>query len=335
MRPLLSPRTLSLALTLTAVAACSDTTGPEDAATVSEIVVSTVPLRASVEALAHDSMCGRPTGTAYERMAADYIAGAFERAGLLPAGTSGYLQAVSIGPLPRETRASTDLCTYEAGVASQNVVGALAGTGNLAGQWVVVGAHYDHVGWREEDGLTRVFNGADDNASGTAVLMEVGRLLAAWVEAHPEAAAARRSIMFHAYGAEEIGLFGSRQYAATPTVPGDSLYAMVNLDMIGRLRDRTLTVIGSGTSTAWTGLLETARPDGIEFLYSSQGIDRSDQWSFLSTWNLPVVHLFTGLHSDYHTPADDPPLLNYGGMALVAQLTLGLLWDLATRPDAM
>jgi hypothetical protein len=318
-----------------ALAACSDTVGPEDAATPADIVVSTVPLRASVEALAHDSMCGRPTGTAYERMAAQYIADGFARAGLLPAGTSGYLQTVSIGPIPRETQPSTDLCTYEAGVASQNVVGALAGEGALAGRWVIIGAHYDHLGWREEGGLTRVFNGADDNASGTAVLMEVGRLLAGWVEAHPEAAAARRSIMFHAYGAEEIGLFGSRQYAVTPTVPGDSLYAMINLDMIGRLRDRTLMVIGSGTSATWAGLLETARPDGIELLYSNEGIDRSDQWSFISTWNMPAVHLFTGLHPDYHTPGDDPPLLNYAGMAQVAQLVLGLAWDLATRPDTM
>lgn len=328
-------RHLSFAALLIGITACGDAVGPADAPTPSEISVSTVPLRGSVEALAHDSMCGRPTGTAYEREAADYIAAAFARADLVPGGTSGYLQPVDIGPLPRETQPSTDLCTYEAAVGSQNVIAMLPGTGSLGGQWVVIGAHYDHLGWREADGLTQVFNGADDNASGTAVVMEVARLLAAWVDAHPEAAASRRSIMFHAYGAEEIGLFGSRQYALTPTVPGDSLYAMLNLDMVGRLRDRTLTVIGAGTSLAWPGLVEASRPDGLAIAYGESGIDRSDQWSFISTWGTPAVHLFTGLHPDYHTPADDPPLLDYSGMASVAQLALGLLWDLATRPEGM
>jgi hypothetical protein len=335
MHPVFRSLHVAVVSLLIAIAACSDAVGPADAPTPSAIVVSTVSLRASVEALAHDSMCGRPVGTSYERKAAGYIAAAFDRAGLLPGGTTGYLQEVSIGPLPRETQASTDRCTYEAGVASQNVIGLLPGAGALGGQWVIVGAHYDHLGWRERDGLTQVFNGADDNASGTAVVMEVARLLVAWLEAHPEASAARRSIMFHAYGAEEIGLFGSRQYALTPTVPGDSLHAMLNLDMVGRLRDQALTVVGAGTSLAWTGLVEASRPEGIVLRYSSEGIDRSDQWSFISTWNTPSLHFFTGLHTEYHTPADDPPLLNYSGMAGVARLTLGLLWDLATRPESM
>jgi Zn-dependent M28 family amino/carboxypeptidase len=165
--------------------------------------------------------------------------------------------------------------------------------------------------------------------------MELARLLAAWVEAHPEATGSRRSIMFHAYGAEEIGLLGSRQYVFTPTVPGDSLYAMLNFDMVGRLRDQTLIIAGATTSAAWTGLLEAWRPDGVVLFYSDEGIDRSDHWSFISTWATPALHFFTGLHADYHTPADDPPLLNYGGMAQVTQLALGVLWDLATRPDAM
>jgi len=325
--------TRAFMLLLVGLAACSDTIAPEEAATPADIVVTPSRMRASVEALAHDSMCGRPAGTAYERQAAAYIADAFAQAGLAPGGTDGYLQPVSIGQ--RETQPSTDLCTYEQVVASQNVVGVLAGTGTRAGRWVVVGAHYDHVGWRESNGLTQVFNGADDNASGTAVVMEIARLLGAWLEAHPEAAAERRSIMFHAYGAEEIGLLGSQQYAFTPTVTGDSLYAMLNLDMVGRLRDGTLTVSGASTSPAWMDLLTASRPDGVEFLFSDDGINRSDQWSFISLWGTPALHFFTGLHADYHTPADDPPLLNYAGMTEVAQLALRVLWDLATRPDAM
>jgi len=320
-------------LLLAGLAACSDTIDPEEAPTPADIVVTPSRMRASVETLAHDSMCGRPAGTAYERQAAAYIADAFAQAGLAPGGPDGYFQPVSIGQ--RETQPSTALCVYEQVVASQNVVGVLPGAGTRAGRWVVVGAHYDHVGWRESDGLTQVFNGADDNASGTAVMMEVARLLAAWVEAHPEAAGERRSIMFHAYGAEELGLLGSQQYGFTPTVAGDSLYAMLNLDMVGRLRNGTLTVSGVSTSPAWMDLLTASRPDGVEYFFSDDGIDRSDQWSFISLWGTPALHFFTGLHGEYHTPADDPPLLNYPGMTLVAQLALRVLWDLTTRAGPM
>jgi hypothetical protein len=322
-------------LALSVLTACSETVGPEEAPSPADIVVPAAALRTSVEALAHDSMCGRGAGSAYERQAAAFVADAFEGATLTPGGTEGYLQPFPIDPVPWGTQPSTGLCTSEEVVASQNVIGVLAGRGTLAGQWVVVGAHYDHVGWRVADGLTQVFNGADDNASGTAVVMEIARLLAGWVEAHPEATQARRSIMFHTYGAEEAGLLGSWHFALNPTVPGDSLYAMLNLDMVGRLRDRRLIIGGASTSPAWPALLDASRPDGIEFFYSDAGLSRSDQWSFISLLAKPAVHLFTGEHADYHTPADDPPLLEYDGMADVAQLALGVLWDLATRSGGM
>jgi hypothetical protein len=338
-RDRLIPRVAFVAL-LAVGAACSDAVGPEEAPTPSEIGVTIAALRGHVEALAHDSMCGRFVGTAYERQAAAYIARQFERAGLAPRGTTGsvpasYLQSVTIGPLPRDPPPPTDRCSSEAVVESQNVIGALPGAGALAGQWVVIGAHYDHVGWREEGGLTVVFNGADDNASGTAVVVEAGKLLAAWVAGHPEAATNRRSIMFQAYGAEEIGLFGSRQFALTPTVPGDSIYAMLNLDMVGRLRNGSLIIAGQTTSSDWGPVLLASRPDGVTFAFDDGAIDRSDQWSFISFLQVPALHFFTGLHADYHTPADDPPLLNYDGMTRVTRLALGVLWDLATRTDAM
>ena len=313
--------------------ACSDAVGPEEAATPSEIDVSASALRAEVEALAHDSMCGRLVGTTYERQAATYIAARFARAGLEAGGTDGYYQAVPIGP--PATPPTTDQCAFEATVGSQNVIATLPGVGALAGEWVVIGAHFDHLGWRETNGRTEVFNGADDNASGTAVVLEVARLLGTWAAAHPDAVPARRSIMFQTYGAEEIGLYGSRQFAVTPTVPGDSVYAMVNLDMVGMLRDGMLTIGGAGTSSVWSRLLDDARSDGVTFVFNDDALDRSDQWSFISFLEVPAVHLFTGLEQYYHTPADDPPLLNYDGMSRVARLALGLLWDLATRPGAM
>jgi len=332
------PSSFLRCLALVAVAgavACSDAVGPEEAATPSDISVGESALRAAVEALAHDSMCGRLAGSTYEQRAADYIAARFNRAGLGAGGTDGYYQSVPIGPAAPAAPPSSAQCTFEATVGSQNVVATLPGVGALAGEWVVIGAHYDHLGWREANGRTEVFNGADDNASGTAVVLEVARLLRAWVAAHPDAAPARRSIMFQTYGAEEIGLYGSRQFAVAPTVPGDSVYAMVNLDMVGRLRDGRLTIGGAETSMAWSTLLDAARPDGVTYVYNDDALDRSDQWSFISFLEVPAVHLFTGLEPDYHTPADDAPLLNYDGMSRVGRLALGLLWELTTRPVAM
>jgi len=313
------------------VVACADATSPEAAPTPSAIVVSRGRLEAHVRTLAHDSMCGRLVGTAYERQAATYIADQFADAGLAPGADDGYFQTVLVGPLPRDPPEPTALCAAEAVATSQNVIGALAGQGALVGQWVVVGAHYDHLGWDGSSGVADVFNGADDNASGTAVVLEVARALVAWIAAHPEATATRRSVMFHGYGGEEIGLFGSRQYASDPTVPAAALYGVVNLDMVGRLRDRTLFVAGAGTAPGWESLLTAARPDGLAIALEDGSLTRSDQWSFISLLGVPGLHLFTGTHADYHTARDDPPLLNYGGMQDIARLTLGLVWELLTR----
>jgi Zn-dependent M28 family amino/carboxypeptidase len=329
------PMRLAGMAALLLLTSCSDATSPEVAPTPSAIVVSRGRLEAHVRTLAHDSMCGRLVGTAYERQAAAYIADQFADAGLTPGGTDGYFQTVLAGPLPRDPPEATELCAAETVATSQNVIAGLAGQGALAAQWVVVGAHYDHLGWDGSDGVADVFNGADDNASGTALVIEVARALVAWIAAHPDAAANRRSVMFHGYGAEEIGLFGSRQYASDPTVPADDLYGVVNLDMVGRLRDRTLLVAGAGTAPGWEALLSASPPDGLTIVLADGSLNRSDQWSFISLLGVPGLHLFTGTHADYHTTRDDSPLLNYGGMQEIARLTLGLLWDLMTRDDGL
>lgn len=329
------PSRLAAPVALLVFAGCADATSPASAPTPSAIAVSRDRLGAHVRTLAHDSMCGRLVGTVYERQAAAYIADQFADAGLTAAGTEGYLQTVLAGPLPREAPAATAECAADPEALSQNVIGALAGHGTLAGQWVVVGAHYDHLGWDTSQGSAEVFNGADDNASGTATVMEVARALAEWMAAHPEAAASYRSVMFHAYGAEEIGLFGSRHYATAPTVPADSIYAVVNLDMVGRLRDGNLIVAGAGTAPGWNALLARARPGDVTIVLGDNSLNRSDQWSFINLLNVPGLHLFTGTHEDYHTPRDDAPLLNYEGMQTVARLTLGLVWELMTGESAL
>jgi Zn-dependent M28 family amino/carboxypeptidase len=326
---------LVLAVAPLVLTGCSDSTSPEVAATPSAIVVPRGRLEAHVQTLAHDSMCGRLVGTEYERQAATYIAEEFADAGLTPAGTDGYFQTVLAGPLPREAPAATELCAADPVATSQNVIGALAGQGALAGRWIVVSAHYDHLGWDASDGFANVFNGADDNASGTAVMLEVAHALAAWIAAHPEAAASYRSVMFHGYGAEEIGLFGSRHYVSAPTVPVESLYGVVNLDMVGRLRDRTLIVAGSSTAPGWIDLLATSRPNELTIVFDEGSLNRSDQWSFIGLAGVAGLHLFTGTHEDYHTTRDDPPLLNYEGMQMIARLTLGLVWEMMTGETAL
>ena len=130
-------------------------------------------------------------------------------------------------------------------------------------------------------------------------------------------------------------MIGSQYYASSPTLRPDSVYAMVNLDMVGRLRNQTLAVAGLETADSWPSVLDAARPDGMRFSFSDASLERSDQWSFISFLGAPGIHLFTGLHDDYHTPFDDAHLLNYDGLERVTVLALGLMWDLATRLDPM
>jgi hypothetical protein len=313
------------------LAACSDTTSPESAARVADITVEASQLRRYVEALADDSMCGRGAGSVYEREAAEYVRNAFGASGLEP-GITEYFQPFPVAPINVDDPGTPPgACDGTSSNPSQNVLGVLPGAGALAGEWVLVGAHYDHLGWVGAGGDVTVYNGADDNASGTALLLEVARLLARWVAAHPAAAPARRSMLFQAFGAEEEGLLGSERFVADPTVPLDSVVAMINFDMVGRLRNNTLTVSGVGSAPSWRELLAAANVARLDFAFDDQVLGRSDHYPFYLL-GIPVVHFFTGFHEDYHRPTDDVVLLNVEGMASVGRLAISLVWDLATRP---
>jgi Zn-dependent M28 family amino/carboxypeptidase len=217
-------------------------------------------------------------------------------------------------------------------LTAQNVLAVLPGKGDLVGQWLILGAHYDHLGfisWNA-DSVT-IYNGADDNASGVALLLEIARYLTHYYTAGVAADDARRSIMFQAYDAEERGLLGSWHYVQNPTVPTDSIVAMVNLDMVGRMRDNRLVVAGSNTASQWTGMLEGANEDQLSVLFSEEGLSRSDQWPFLQLGK-PVLFLSTGMHDDWHTPNDDVWLLDVPGMVKVGDLVVALLDALAIHP---
>lgn len=199
-----------------------------------------------------------------------------------------------------------------------NVIAVLEGEGPLADETIVVGAHYDHVGFGGAGSLapgsTDVHNGADDNASGTAALIEVARQLASREQPLP------RRVVFIGFTAEERGLIGSAKYVADPVFPLEKTIAMYNMDMVGRLRDDKLTVFGVGTAPTFKADV-TRFGEAREFKLSlkPEGFGPSDQSSFYAK-KIPVLHFFTGTHSDYHRPGDDWDKVNVTGMSRIVDL---------------
>jgi hypothetical protein len=199
---------------------------------------------------------------------------------------------------------------------ARNLVGYID---NGAPHTVVIGAHYDHLGYGEDgnsmlrNGEKLIHNGADDNASGTAALVELARLL-------KKSKATRQNYLFIAFSGEELGLYGSKYYVEHPTVSISDINYMINMDMVGRLNDssRTVTIGGFGTSPAWNSLLTTARNPGFRVKYDSSGTGPSDHTSFYRK-DIPVLFFFTGLHTDYHRPSDDADRINYTGELLIVR----------------
>ena len=217
----------------------------------------------------------------------------------------------------------------------RNVIAMLPGTGGpdapaRASETVVLGAHYDHLGFGGANsaapGEHAVHHGADDNASGTALLVEVARILR-------QEGPFPRTILFVAFSGEERGLLGSAHYAANAAVPLSDTVAMVNLDMVGRLDGDKLVVHGTGTGTGLEALVDrlvSAR--GFEAAKEPGGFGPSDHSSFYAK-KIPVLHLFTGSHADYHRPTDTAEKINYDGMVRIARLVSDIVRDLATSPE--
>ncbi|HVQ32290.1 MAG TPA: M20/M25/M40 family metallo-hydrolase, partial [Vicinamibacteria bacterium] len=212
--------------------------------------------------------------------------------------------------------------------STRNVVGILPGQGNEA---VVVGAHYDHLGLGPFGSLDpapdgKIHHGADDNASGVAGLLELARRLAA-------AGQLRRSIVFIAFGAEELGTLGSSYFVKNPTVALGGITAMVNLDMIGRLRGDALDIHGMGSSPAWPGVVDEAnRAPGLKLKPHEGGYGPSDHSPFYAA-GMPVFFVFTGAHEDYHRPSDTADKINASGLVKVVDLVEGVVAALAQAPE--
>ena len=189
-----------------------------------------------------------------------------------------------------------------------NVIGFI---NNEAINTVIIGAHYDHLGFGGDESLYRgepkIHNGADDNASGTAALIELARYLKA-------VGSKNNNYLFIAFSGEEKGLLGSGFFVKNPTVDLSKINYMLNMDMVGRLKteDPTLLINGVGTSDAWKVTMSFIKIDSLKIKTTESGVGPSDHTSFYLK-DIPVLHFFSGTHSDYHKPSDDEPLINYSG----------------------
>lgn len=266
-------------------------------------------LQLHVSWLADDAREGRLAGTTAEAESANYIENEFLQYGLRPAGDDDtYIQMFRLtGPMASAMEVDNSL--------SRNVVGMVPGTEHRD-RFVVVGAHFDGQGSggiisMDHDGEPAIHNSADDNASGTAGLLWLARQFA---NDPPKS-----SVLFIAFSGEELGLLGSRHFAREMDIPTDSVTAMINLDMIGRLSDGELTIFGTGTSSGWDELLTGIHySDSLSVRTAPSGSGASDHTSFYEV-GIPVLHYYSGTHEQYHTPDDTEDLINYDGMAWILE----------------
>jgi hypothetical protein len=279
-------------------------------------------MKADVVYLASDSLQGRETGTSYELLAADYIAKRMKESGLEPKGNAGtYFQTFSFKPSndPHQEAAFTDE-KGDAFLTGTNVIGYLD---NGAAQTVVIGAHYDHLGMGGEGSLYRegeaIHNGADDNASGVAVMLDLAYEL-------KTSDKKGNNYLFMAFSGEEMGLLGSNFFTKNSTIALDSMSYMINMDMVGRLNDEnTLAIYGTGTSPRWSQIVNAVNKD-FKLAINKSGVGPSDHTSFYLN-DIPVLHLFTGQHEDYHKPSDDAEKLNYVGMEQISDYILRIIGE--------
>lgn len=212
----------------------------------------------------------------------------------------------------------------------KNVIGYLPGTGSHADEYVIVGAHYDHLGKGQLGHMFgpvgSIYHGADDNASGTAAILNIASDLA-------KRGPLPRSIVFISFTAEEEGLIGSAYFVAHPLIPLDKVVAMINLDMVGRLKDQKLFVGGDGTAQDFEQVL-TSADQGLPLKIQGigkGGLGPSDHMTF-ALKKIPVLFFFTGLHADYHRPTDVASKVNYDGIHEVVELCDGVVTALANLP---
>ncbi len=281
-------------------------------------------LRVRMNILASDSLSGRRSGEAGCQKAAKYIGSEFKRIGLLPLNSAkSYYQNYEFSEKMFDS-------TKTAKTKAANIIGFLPGNDKeLKDEVVIIGAHYDHLGiggMFALDTVKTIHYGADDNASGTVGLLE----LAEYYSKHRKSL--KRSLLFIAFSGEEEGLFGSINYTKNPNIPLERTQAMINMDMIGRLKDSILIVEGMGSSPYWKILMDSLKHENFAMRYKPDGVGPSDHSSFYRK-NIPVLFYFTGLHKDYHKATDTKDKINYEGEVQVLSLVRRSIDAIQSKPD--
>jgi hypothetical protein len=298
-----------------------------------------------IRTLASDVLEGRGTGTPGNDSAAVYIAGRFAQIGLAPAfanGDSRLCSSVS-GATPRcdgrflQSFVARSVAAVHAGLPAelptQNVAALVRGTDRvLRDEYLILGAHFDHLGRSSFGALdpespNAIHNGADDNASGTAAIIELARLL----RRNPT----KRSVIFVAFSGEELGLLGSQYFVEHLPFSLDKARAMLNFDMVGRMRDDRVIVYGALTAQEMNDIIARANAVApLKVTATGDGFGASDHSSFYAK-NLPVLHFFTNVHDDYHRASDDADKINAVGITRVVSLAERIVRDIADRPQPL
>jgi hypothetical protein len=313
----------ALVIIATAVAACS--AGINARPDLGLAVADSAAIRTDIAYLAGDKLEGRLTGTPGNDSAAAYIARRYSYLGLKPL-YPGYLQNFVARPAAAAHTGDT------AGLKTQNVVAMLQGSDPaLRTRYIVVGAHFDHLGRSTQYAMdpaagNAIRNGADDNASGTAAVLQLARMFSISRPKH--------SVIFVNFSGEEEGLLGSQYFVENSPVPLDSIVAMFNFDMVGRLVDDKLFVYGTGSASELPSLVDSANlriVPALKIQGGGDGFGSSDHSSFYAK-NIPVLHFFTDNHDDYHRATDDVEKINAAGEARVVNLAFDMIESLDTRP---
>jgi len=272
-------------------------------------------LKKHVYFLADDKLKGRGTGSLENEQAAKYIAKYFKKYKLIPLGTNGYFQDFDAKVKKVKVVDSIRL--------ARNVIGFLD---NGADKTIVIGAHYDHIGEGKqgsslaENSFGIIHNGADDNASGVAGLLELARIYSS------NKKISAFNFLFIAFGAEELGLVGSRYFVKNPTYDLSKIHWMLNMDMIGRLNKETgVSIIGYGSSPTFESIFDSIDSlKHVKFYTGYEGRGGSDQTSFYEV-NIPVLFFHTGGHPDYHRPTDDPGKIDFKSLKNILNLEKAII----------
>ena len=285
-----------------------------------EAPITTDQIKKDVAYLADDKLEGRYTGSEGELKAAQYIADRFKALELKPKGNNGtYFQKFDFSPKTNPHQIPDSTANPPGKITGTNVLGYID---NHAKTTVVIGAHYDHLGYGGMGSLYRegkaIHNGADDNASGVAAIMDLALKLKDKNTAN--------NYLFIAFSGEELGLLGSNYFVKNAIIPLEEVNYMINLDMVGRLKEeKTLVINGTGTSPVWKSTLTDMNVENyFNIVMKESGVGPSDHTSFYLN-DIPVLHFFTGQHDNYHKPSDDTNTLNYEGITAISDYVFRLI----------